>query len=216
MTVNEALARIDAALQLGVVSRSLATPPALPEQGDSYLVPSGGVNDWDGEDGNLAFFINGGWDFLSPIAGWRIFVADEAVSVTFDGLGWQDNVLSTSPFGAAMRAETVEFDFDIGAGPSVLTGYVIPDGAIVLAVTGLVINAITGTLTDWSLGVEVSDIRYGSGLGIGTGSWLRGVTGQPQAYYGNTQLKLTANGGDFAGGTVRLAVHLLRFDIPRQ
>ena len=215
VTMNEALVRIDAALQLSVVSRSSATPPALAEEGECYLVALGGVNAWDGEDGNLVFYLNGGWESLTPLAGWRLFVADEAVDVRFDGVEWQDNPLSSSPFGAGMRAETVEFDFDIGTGASALTGFVIPQGSVVFAVTGLVVTAITGTLSDWSLGVATSDTRYGAGLGMGSGSWLRGLTGQPQAYYGNTQLKLTANGGDFAGGTVRLAIHLLRFDLPR-
>ena len=215
VTVNEALARIDAALQLSVVSRSLATPPAIVEEGTCYLVPLGGVNAWDGEDGKLAFYLNGGWDFLTPLSGWRLYVSDEAVSVSFDGTEWLDNVLSSSPFGAAMRAETVEFDFDLSAGMTALTGFVIPQGSVVLAVTGLVVTAITGTLSDWSLGVDVSDTRYGSGYGIGTGSWVRGLTSQPQAYYSNTQLKLTANGGDFAAGTIRLSVHLLQFDVPR-
>lgn len=215
VTVNEALARIDAALQLSVISRSQSTPPTQSEEGECYLVPLGGVNAWDGEDGNLAFFLNGGWDFLTPLTGWKLFVADEAVQLCFDGVAWQDNVLSSSPFGAAMRAETIEFDYEIGTGANVSTGFVIPNGSVVLAVTGLVVTAITGTLTDWSLGVDVSDTRYGTGFGVGSGSWLRGVTGQPQAYYSNTQLKLTANGGDFLGGTVRFAVHLLRFEIPR-
>lgn len=214
VTVNEALARIDAALQLSVVSRSVGTPPALAVEGETYLVPLGAVNDWGGEDGNLAFFLNGGWEFLTPLMGWHIYVGDEAVRVSYDGNVWLENVLSTSPYGAAMRAETIEFDFNISAGTSDLTGFVIPNGAVVFAVTGLVVAPITGTLSDWSLGVVASDNRYGSGLGIGNGSWLRGVTGQPQAYYSNTQLKLTANGGDFAGGTVRLAVHLMRFELP--
>jgi hypothetical protein len=215
VTVNEALARIDAALQLSVVSRTVSIPPSLVEEGECYLVPAGGVNAWGGEDENLAFYLNGGWEFLTPLAGWRLFVADEAVDVRFDGTEWLDNPLSSSPFGAGMRAETVEFDFNIAAGSSALTGYVIPEGCVVLAVTGLVVSVIAGTLSDWSLGVDTSDTRYGSGLGVGNGSWVRGLTGQPQAYYGATQLKLTANGGDFAAGTVRLAVHLLRFDLPR-
>lgn len=215
ITVNEALARIDAALQLSVISRTLATPPTLVEEGASYLIPQGAVNDWGGEDGNLAVYINGGWDFLTPLAGWRIFVADEGVDIRFDGGDWQDNPLSSSPFGAGMRAETIEFDFDLTAGPDALTGFVIPEGCIVQAVTGLVVAPITGTLSNWSLGVDTSATRYGTGYGLGQGSYVRGITGQPQAYYSNTQLKLTANGGEFSGGTIRLAVHVLRFDIPR-
>lgn len=215
VTVNEALARIDAALQLSVVSRSLAIPPTPVEEGSVYLVPAGGANDWFGKDGALAFALNGGWDFLDPMPGWRVYVADEATHLSFDGVGWQDNILSSTPFGAAMRAETIEFDFDLSAGPDAVTGFVIPKASVVMAVTGRVIADLTGSLSDWSLGVDVSANRYGSGLGLLAGSYVEGLTGQPQAYYTNTQLKLTANGGDFAAGTVRLAVHVLRFELPR-
>lgn len=214
VTVNEALARIDAALQLSVVSRSVTMPPNTPEDGSVYLVPPGGVNEWDSQDGQLAFALNGGWDFLEPLSGWRVYVADEAVLLHFEGDVWKDGVLASSPFGAAMRAECIEFDFDVGAGSDKLTGFVIPEGTIVLAVTGVVVAELTGTLTDWSLGVDGSDTRYGSGLGTGAGSYVRGLTGQPQAYYSNTQLKVSANGGDFTAGTIRLAIHVLRFDVP--
>jgi len=214
VTVNEALARIDAALQLSVISRSLGAPPATPVEGSSYLVPLGAVNDWAGQEGLLAFALNGGWDFLDPQDGWRVFVRDEAVYAHFIGGEWRSNPVSATPFGAGMRAESIEFDFDVSAGATALTGFVIPEGAVVLAVTGRVVTAITGTLSDWSLGVIGSDNRYGSGYGLGAGSYMRGVTGQPQAYYSNTQLQLSANGGDFAAGTVRLAVHVLLFDLP--
>ena len=38
VTHNEALLLLDAAIQLSVVSRAIANPPALPEEGDRYLV----------------------------------------------------------------------------------------------------------------------------------------------------------------------------------
>lgn len=215
VTVNEALARIDAALQLSVVSRTATIPPVTVEDGSAYLVPLGGANDWSGQDGAIAFALNGGWDFLQPLPGWRIYVSDEATHLSFDGMEWQDNVLSTSPSGAAMRAETIEFDHSLSAGPDSLTGFVIPKACVVMAVTGRVTGEISGSLSDWSLGVDVSADRYGAGLGTDVGSYVEGLTGQPQAYYANTQLKLTANGGDFTAGSVRLAVHVLRFELPR-
>ncbi len=57
------------------------------------------------------------------------------------------------------------------------------------------------------MGVASSTNRYGGGLGLAQGSWLVGITGQPVTYYADEPLVLTANGGDFAGGEIRLALH---------
>ena len=51
VTVNEALTRLDAMVQLRVISTSLATPPSSAIEGDCYGVPVGAVNDWAGRDG---------------------------------------------------------------------------------------------------------------------------------------------------------------------
>lgn len=75
-------------------------------------------------------------------------------------------------------------------------------------------GAISGTLTTWRLGVASSDNRYGGNLGWAQGAWVRGLTSTPQTYYSDTDLLLTGEGGDFAGGTVRLAVHLMNLTIP--
>ena len=66
---------------------------------------------------------------------------------------------------------------------------------------------VTGTLTDWDFGVSASTNRYGSGLGLSQGSWISGMGGQPTTYWSDTALELTANGGEFAAGEVRLAIH---------
>ena len=217
VTVNEALSRLDAVVQLSVKSRVETVPPTLVVENDVFLVPAtGGVNAWSGHANQLAYYINGGWDFVDPLPGWKTFVADEGVHLTFDGADWSENVLAMTPFRAAMRAEVEEFDFEIPAGASALTPFVLPGSSSVFGITGVVVSEITGTLMDWSLGVSTSSNRYGSSLGLGEGSWVQGLTGQPVTYYSAEQLVLTANGGDFAGGTVRLAVHRLRFDIPNQ
>lgn len=214
VTVNEALARIDAALHLSVISGTTTTPPALNVDGDTYLVPVGGVNAWSGQDGALAFFGNGGWSFLTPQAGWQIWVIDTGARLTFDGQAWSAGVLAMSPNSAAMRAEVIEIDHVIQGGASEDTGFVIPANTSVWGVTGVVMSEVTGTLSAWSLGAEGSATRYGSGLGTSAGSFVRGLTGQPQTYYAASTLTLTAEGGDFASGTIRLAVHLLNLDLP--
>jgi hypothetical protein len=215
VTVNEALAKIDAVLQLSVLSRTLGTPPVTVAEGDAYLAPLGATDAWEGWDDHIVFYVNGGWDAVAVQAGWQLWVHDEAVRTSFDGVDWKDDASAVSTSGAATRAEVVEFDFDLSAGASLETGFVIPAQTSVWGVTGLVLDPITGSLSDWSLGAETSDTRYGSGLGLGAGSWLKGLTGQPVTYYAATKLRLTANGGDFAGGKVRLAVHLMQFDLPR-
>ncbi|WP_298358459.1 DUF2793 domain-containing protein [uncultured Litoreibacter sp.] len=215
VTVNEALVAIDAAVQLNVESRTLGSPPLVVVDGESYLVPVGAVNAWDQQDGKIASFVNGGWRFLTPDTGWQMWVEDEVVRLTFDGADWVENVLATSANKAAIRAEVIELDFDVGAGGgSVDTATIIPPNSSVFAVTGRVLTTITGDLSDWSLGIDGAETRYGSGLGLGSGSWLRGVTGHPVTYYTPAALRLTANGGSFTGGVVRLAVHMMHFDLP--
>lgn len=214
VTMNEALTRLDAAIQLGVQSRSLASPPAL-VVGATYLVADAATDEWSGKDGLLAFAVAGGWDFLSPLPGWSIWVADETISLTYDGVNWHSNALAISPFGASFGASVLEFDEMItAAGTSFGTTGFIPANTSVLAVTGRVISGFDGGLTDFSLGVLGSDNRYGSGLSGVTDAWLRGLTGQPQSYYADTPFLLTANGGNFGNGHLRLSVHLFTFGVP--
>lgn len=215
VTVNEAFARVDAAVQMSVESRMLTEPPLVVTEGEAYLVASGGSGDWAGQDGRIASFSNGGWIFMDPRSGWQLWVAEEANRLTFDGTDWAANVLARSLSNAAFRAEVVEIDFTLSGGGSVEeTDEVIPKDASVWGVTGRVLETITGGLNDWSLGVDTAENRYGSGYTLDAGAWQRGITGQPVTYYAPTRLKLTANGGDFSGGKLRLAIHLMRFELP--
>jgi hypothetical protein len=207
VTVNEALARLDGLTQLRIASRGVMTPPNAAEDGETYAVPTGAGGDWAGKDGLLAIRSNGGWVYATPEAGWRGWIADEYRAALFDGAGWVTDALAVSRNGAQSRFEVVEFDHVIGTGASSVTSVAIPQYAMVFSVTGRIKTAITGTLTGWDLGVAGSTNRYGSGYGLAAGSWLVGITGQPVTYYADTPLELTAQGGDFAGGEVRLALH---------
>ncbi|WP_198020754.1 hypothetical protein [Roseicyclus elongatus] len=55
--------------------------------------------------------------------------------------------------------------------------------------------------------------RYGSGLGLAVNSWVNGP-GAPQVYWSPTALEITATGGDFAGGTLRLVAHFANLSLP--
>src|SRR5690606_7147222 len=100
------------------------------------------------------------------------------------GAGWVADAVAVSPRGAGTQMRVLEFDHAVTAGASNLTAVQIPAQAQVTGVTGRVIGAMTGAgLTGWRVGVDGSDNRYGSGLGIELNSYLRGLSGAPVTYY---------------------------------
>jgi hypothetical protein len=88
VTHNEALARLDALVQASVASRRLAGPPSDPADGTAWIVAASPTGAWSGEAGSIAARIDGAWTFLTPRAGWVVWVADEAGSVIFTGSRW--------------------------------------------------------------------------------------------------------------------------------
>lgn len=208
VTINEALVRADALAGGVAESRALTAPPPIPQDGAVYIVGPAASGFWASQDNDLALYVNGGWDFVVPWPGLAVWVTDEQIRLTWDGSGWREGYAAGSPGGAATRAIVSEIDHTVSVGATSATAAVIPDKAIVLGVTGRVIADVTGA-TGWSLGVSGSPARYGSGYSTATGAFAHGVTGQPQTYYGGEALLLTAEGGDFSGGQIRLSVHFL-------
>ena len=90
VTHNEALQMLDALVQISVLEKDRASPPASPSEGMRYLVgaaPSGG---FAGQAGRLAAFDDGAWRFLEPQPGWLVHVAAGNSLILFDGAGWRD------------------------------------------------------------------------------------------------------------------------------
>jgi len=88
----------------------------------------------------------------------------------------------------------------------------IPSRAIVHAVSTRTSVAVTGA-TSYSCGVAGEVGKFGSSLGVAKNASNVGVVG-PTAYYADTPVVITAAGGSFTGGKVRVAIHLERFDAP--
>jgi hypothetical protein len=82
----------------------------------------------------------------------------------------------------------------------------------VLAVGARVVTAITGA-TSFSVGYSGSVGAFGSGLGIAAGSINEGLIG-PNPIYGAMTIVLTAGGGSFTAGAVRLSLTYLMFAPP--
>ncbi|MBU3031303.1 DUF2793 domain-containing protein [Paracoccus marinaquae] len=214
VTVNEALMRLDGLVNLVLQSVTTAQPPDAVIDGQCWGVPGTAAGDWSGQGGRIAIGANGGWVFLPPGAGMRAFIADQGVGAVHDGSGWVAGALSLGAMGSAMMAGFAEGEVTVGAGASFDTGIAIPAGVMVLGAVARVTEALTGSLTGWRLGTEGAANRFGQGLGKGKNSWSRGILGTPMTYYQSETLQMTAEGGEFTGGKVSLAVHWWSLRLP--
>lgn len=213
VTMNEALARLDGLVPMVLASRSVTVPPPATD-GTCHAVPEGAVNDWAGHAGEVAVRVNEGWTFATPARGWRGFLLDEGVAVLHDGTGWRAGAVTLTPHGAGMGLAVAELLHEVTAGATSLTLPLIPPGAILFGVTARVTEAITGGATGWQLGNPGAPDRFGSGLGVAQGSWARGVLSAPMGVYEPLPLLLTATGGVFGGGRVRIAAHFAELALP--
>lgn len=88
VTVNDSLRALDALVQMAVLTRVQASPPATPAEGARYLVPASPSGGFAGHAGQIAAFQDGAFAFYAPRAGWLCWVADEALLLAFNGTGW--------------------------------------------------------------------------------------------------------------------------------
>ena len=96
VTHNEALLQLDAAVQLAVEDTQRAAPPADPRSGDRYLVAAGADGAWAGHTGEIAIFQDGGWQFLAPRKGWRLWAAGSRSMLVHDGAAWVPLMISAA------------------------------------------------------------------------------------------------------------------------
>jgi hypothetical protein len=90
VTHNEALQMLDGLVHCAVLERERAIPPASPQGGDRYLLSAAPGGAFQGHPGAVAAFDDGAWRFLTPRAGWRVYVVSEARMRVFDGAAWRD------------------------------------------------------------------------------------------------------------------------------
>lgn len=213
VTVNESLLRLDALVQLCVQSRTIATEPPSPQDGQVWILPPGASGaEWSGmSTHSLAVWRDGFWSEIAPRTGWQAWVRDEGITCAHSAQGWRadfesgETVLASGDLGAATKAVLLEEEVSPLSGGSVQTTITIPDRAIVFGVSVRTSSAITGA-TSFDCGIAGETSKFGGSLGITEGASNVGVIG-PQAFYIDTPVVLTANGGDFSGGAVRVAIH---------
>jgi hypothetical protein len=178
-----------------------------------------------GLGGEVAAFIDGAWMRLPLRPGWCAWIVGATVLVIRSGADWvrldaamrlvtlgSTTRLAAAPMGSVIDAVVEKELLEGLAGASVETAIAIPDRAIVLGVSTRTVTAIAGAASD-DCGIAGEPAKFGGSLGIAAGSTNSGVIG-PQAFYAPTPVRLTANGGSFSGGAVRVGVHYLMPRVP--
>jgi Protein of unknown function (DUF2793) len=212
VTHNEALMLLDALTQLVVESRALTTPPGSPLEGSCYIPASGATGAWSGWAGQIALSTGGGWLRIIPASGFRAWVKAERLSLIYDDGIWRDGISLTAHGGrVTIRAKEEELTL-AGAFVETADPAFIPDRAIVLGVSSRTTVAIAGA-TSYGVGVLGNTSQFGNLLGIALNSANNGVIG-PTAFYADTRVRVSANGGNFTAGKVRLIVYFLEMSVP--
>jgi hypothetical protein len=95
--VNEALARTDALLHCTVVAETTA-PPVDPAEGKAWLIGTGATDAWAGHEGEIALHTGGGWAFIGPRDGMRVFDLAAGREMLFF-TSWRKASLPVEPLG---------------------------------------------------------------------------------------------------------------------
>lgn len=220
VTVNESLLRLDALVQLSVESRVVTVQPLSPQDGQAWILPDGASGpDWAAMSAaSIALWRDGFWSEIVPQTGWQAWLVDEAANCAFVTGRWiaafetANRVLAAGTLGGLTKAVLLEEELSALSGASVQTTISIPNRAIVLGVSVRTSGAISGA-SSFDCGIAGETSKFGGSLGIATGASNVGVIG-PQAFYADTPVILTANGGDFTGGSVRVAIHAVMPEAP--
>ena len=102
VTHNEALVRLDALTHLSVSTRADA-PVGVSGEGARYLVSQSPSGAFAGHGDQIALYQDGGWIFLVPKAGWRVYVEDVFSLQAYDGSAWREIASGRAPLDQFSR-----------------------------------------------------------------------------------------------------------------
>ena len=102
VTHNEALVRLDALTHLSVSTRADA-PTGASVEGLRHLVSQTPSGLFAGHGDQIALYQDGGWLFLAPKVGWRVYVEDAFSLRAYDGSGWREIASGRAPLDQFAR-----------------------------------------------------------------------------------------------------------------
>lgn len=88
---NEALSLIDLCLNGHALEVGANTPPDMPEPGQSWIIGNAPEGDWAGNANQIAGWTLGGWRFVSPAEGMRLWCNSTVGFILFRDGNWQSD-----------------------------------------------------------------------------------------------------------------------------
>ncbi len=183
VTVNEALRRLDALVQVTVQSMALATPPGSPVEGQRWIIPAAPTGAWAGHAGQIAAWQDGAWAFYVPLDGWTaIDISTDTLLLYNAGTGIWTGLITGVYSDAAFTLQddidpTKQARFQIaGFTAGTMRVFTLPDVSGTLAVLSGVAQTFQNTTTFSGATVSVGTATAASTIGIGTGATTSGVT----------------------------------------
>ena len=85
---NEALALVDIAVAASVEATGSLAPPGNPIVGECHALGANPTGEWEGHAHALAGYTEGGWRFIAPVEGMRVYDKADGTIATFDGAQW--------------------------------------------------------------------------------------------------------------------------------
>lgn len=137
MTINDALIALDAVTDICLKGQFVNTPPSSPADGDTYLLGAAPTGAWNGRAFKIAYCLDGGWRFVTPFNGLRVFASTNATLIYLNGT-WLDGAALLNATEASLASAAT---CDLGAAAALFV-------------------AITGTTTITSLGTGTNLLRF--------------------------------------------------------
>jgi hypothetical protein len=88
LTHSQGINRIDAAVQPTPVAVGTNTPPGSPTEGQAWVLGSSPTGVWAGYANKLAQYVGGGWIFLTPFTGMRVYNLTDSTDYRWTGAAW--------------------------------------------------------------------------------------------------------------------------------
>lgn len=217
VTVNEAIARLDAMAQLRLESLVETLPPLDPVDGVCFWVPPLSQGEWTGQDNTIAIFSNGGWVFLNAKEGWNAWVVDQGSEVRFLNGTWVESVSNLEgSFGSNFALSLNEAEHVIVNSRTNISDIIVPAGSLVAMIGVRVTEEIlTDGASDWRLGVEGALTRFGTTHELSLNYVGVGGTNRGMLYYPDEKkLSLSVPSGNFLSGKVVLSVYAFQCGLP--
>lgn len=82
------LLKLDALVQLEVISDTVTAPPGGESDGDRYIIPSGATGDWSGKTGQIAVYVVDAYTYYTPNEGWLAWVTSKSAFYVYTNSAW--------------------------------------------------------------------------------------------------------------------------------